>query len=126
MVGGLLLGLLPLVAAWGVRYYYAGRSPALADVLRTGDALLVVVSWCAVTIVELLDVPPAGRTPRFVAAAITTTALFGCAVAYGCLTADSVTGRVQTRRQAEIVASVSLWMLGITAVTSTAAVAARR
>ena len=116
-----VLSLFPLVAASGIRYYYAGRVPTLGDALGSGDGLLVVASWCATA---LLDVVVARSARGFWAAVGALLLLSVSTVAYGCLQADSVTGRVQTRGQARAVAVLSIGALAMAAGISVTAVRA--
>ena len=118
---GLGLGALPLVLAYLVRRYYGDRPPSLPDLLGTGEALLVVVAWCAAALLELA--PARRRTlAGEVTAGLAVFLLVVAAVAYGCRTADSATGRVQTRQQARFLADLSLWGLAVGAAVSTSAV----
>lgn len=122
-VTGIGVGLLPLLLAYAIRLYYLERPPSLHETLGGGAALLVIVSWLAVALFELAYAPPSRPVLR---GALTTFALLMLtfsAVAYGCLSADSVTARVQTRRQAGIATAVSLTLLAGAAIVSTAAVA---
>lgn len=52
-----LLGLLPLLGAYGIRYYYVARPPTTVELLGSGDGMLIAVAWCAAAFVELLDAP---------------------------------------------------------------------
>lgn len=117
---GLLLGLAPLAVAYTARWYYSERPPDVSELLGTGDALLVVVAWCASALLELLAAPRRGPVTSLVAT-VTVGVLLPAAVAYGCLTADSVTGRVQTAAQERFLTSASLLALASAATLSTLA-----
>lgn len=121
-----VLGALPLPLAYGIRYYYAAHPPSLTDVLASGDGLLVATAWAAGALLELLDVPAGRPHVRRIVAPVAIVALIGSSVAFTCLSADSVTGRVQTRRQADMVKdwSVGLLALGAAAGLTAAATAA--
>lgn len=115
---GLVLGLLPLLLAFGIHAYYLERLPAAHDLLGGGDGLLVAGAWAGVALLDLAESErgsPAFRLALTVGAWL---ALAFAVVAYGCLTADSVTGRVQTRGQAEFMTGLSVVLLGVSAVTS--------
>lgn len=121
---GLGLGLLPLLVAWVVRAYYLARPPSSIEMLAGGDALLVVATWAATALFD-----SRGAEPSATRGLVTCFSVFLATisvVAYACLTADSVTGRVQTRAQARWIADGSLWGLGFAAAVSTGAAALRR
>lgn len=120
-----VLGALPLPLAYGIRYYYAAHPPPLTDVLASGDGLLVATAWAAGALLEVLDVPPSRPRVRWLAALPAIITLVWSTVAFTCLSADSVTGRVQTRRQADTVTdwSVGLLVLGAAAGLTAAAAA---
>lgn len=123
--GATLLGLAPLAIAYLVRCYYLGQPPPLRDVLGTGDGMLVVVSWSVGALVDLPD----ARLPSGWRSALNSFGfamlMFG-SVAYGCLTADSVTGRVQTPVQAQFVTVGTMGMLVLAAAMGIVATARRR
>ncbi|HVF03388.1 MAG TPA: hypothetical protein VNA20_00970 [Frankiaceae bacterium] len=121
---GLGLGLLPLLVAWVVRAYYLARPPAGVELLGGGDALLVVAGWAAAALFDSRDAE-SGAARAFVTI-VSVLLATASVVAYACLTADSVTGRVQTRAQARWMTTGSLWGLGIAAAVSTGAAALRR
>lgn len=121
---GLGLALLPLVVAYVVRTYYLARPPSSLEMLGGGDALLVVATWAATALLDARAVEV-----RFVRGFVTLASvllLTISVVAYACLTADSVTGRVQTRAQAGWITSASAWGLALAALSSTAAAAFRQ
>lgn len=118
---GLVLGLLPLLLAYGIRAYYLERLPALRDLLGGGDGMLVAAAWCGAALIDLAEGErgsPAFRVALSIAAWLT---MASSVVAYGCLTADSVTGRVQTRGQAEFMTALSAVLLVVSAVASACA-----
>lgn len=121
MGAGFLLGVLPLLLAYGIRAYYLERLPALRDVLGTGDGMLVAVAWCGVALIDLAETDRASAGARGVFAVLACLVLVAGVVAYGCLTADSVTGRVQTRGQADFMTGLSVVLLAVSAVTSAVA-----
>src|SRR3712207_2652041 len=106
-VTGLGIGLLPLLLAYGVRLYYLERTPSLAETLGGGDALLVIASWFAAALFELAYARPRLTPVRNGLVMVAVLGLITASVAYGCLSADSVTARVQTRWQAEVVTTWS-------------------
>ena len=118
---GLALGLLPLLLSYGVRRYYLAGPATVEDVLGAGDALLVVVTWSATALLDLSAARPGWA--RTAVSTVTIAVLTIAAVAYGCRTADSVTGRVQTGTQARIVAHGSLAGLAVAALLSCGAAA---
>ncbi len=120
-VTGLGVGLLPLLLAYGVRFYYLERPPSPRELLGAGEALLVIVSWLAVGLFELAYARPRFTTVRSGLAAVAVVGLTTASVAYGCLSADSVTGEVQTRWQAEVVTTWSAIGLVVAATVSAAA-----
>lgn len=111
------LGVLPLLLAYGIRYYHAPETPPLGAVMASGDAYVIAMAWCATALVDLTET--AGGRRRGLTA-LATGVLTLSAVAYGCLTADSVTGGVQTRRQQTTVTRSSLILLGLAAVSGMA------
>jgi hypothetical protein len=115
---GLVLGLLPLLLAYGIRAYYLERLPHLRDVLGGGDGMLVAVVWCGTALVDLAESERGSAALRVSVVSVSWLALAFGVVAYGCLTADSVTGRVQTQGQAEFMTGLSVALLGGSAVVS--------
>ena len=105
LVCGGAAGVFPLFVAYALRYYYAGRPPPLSDLLASGDGFIVAVLWSASALYELTD---ASATARRLCGAAAVGVLVVSAVAYGCLSADSVTGRVQDVWQAGIVTKGSI------------------
>jgi hypothetical protein len=121
--GGLLLGLLPLLAAYLFALYRHQRAPALREILGAGQALLVGVMWCAAALRESRDAPDSLKAHRdFVQIAATAVLILGAA-GYGFVTADNTAGRSQTDRQAGYVTTASLALLGFAATISSYAVA---
>jgi len=118
---GLVLGLLPLLLAYGIRAYYLERLPTPRDVLGGGDGMLVAVAWCGAPLIDLAESERESPTLRVWLVTLSWLALAIGVVAYACLTADSVTGRVQTRGQAEFMTSSSMVLLGASAITSAGA-----
>lgn len=117
-VGGLGVGLLPLLLAYLITSYVTERPPTLDDLLGTGDVLLVVPGWSIAAFFDLQDVRSARvRRLRDALARLSLFLISFSAVAYGCLTTVSVTGHVQTQGQREMVATATLWLLA-TAMTS--------
>lgn len=106
------LGVLPLLLAYGVRYYHAPHAPPLDDVMVTGDAYVIAMTWCATALVDLSSAATSGGYFWSLVAIVT---LAFAAVAYGCLTADLVTDGVQTPRQEDMVTTSSVVLLAFAA-----------
>ena len=121
--GGLLLGLLPLVAAYLFRYYRLERAPALKDLLGSGQALLVAVTWHAAALREARDAPAAYRAHRDFVSIVATLLLLVGAMAYGFISADQLSGAIQSEKQRDMVTYLSVVLLTLAAWTSGYAVA---
>lgn len=111
--GGLVLGLLPIAATFLFRYYRLERLPSLADVLGSGQSLVVAVSWFAAALREVRDVPRHMHAIRDAISIIATIFLLVAAMAYGFISADQLSGHVQSAKQQQIVTVGSLILLVI-------------
>lgn len=119
----LLLALLPLLLAFGLRYYRDERPPSLGSTLGTGQALLIAVAWAGTSLREMREAPPRRAGRRELVTVASSCYVLVSATMYGFVTADVLAGRVQTENQAKAVAIVSVVMLGLTGFTTAYAVA---
>ena len=120
---GILLALLPLLLTYVFKLYRDQTAPSLGDLLGSGHALLVAISWSAAALRELREAPVRRGVQREIVTFFGTCFLVLCAAAYGFVTSDTLAGRVQTDAQAREVAIGSVLALVLAGATSTYSVA---